>query len=212
MTLVDVTSDVPPEVSRLRAATGEVVEATRRLMRHVSTSPASPERLRAVVPILEAALTELGAAGPRVLRVPFDEDAARQVREGAAWTMFQFNPMMIPLRIRIDGTRGRTELTPDSVHEGPPDMLHGGFAAHILDGFLGTLVQAQGGRQAYTAQLDLSFLAPTRLDEQVVVEGVVEEAGGRKIRATAWMTQGGRRTVEACGLFIQPSVDGGGGA
>lgn len=200
----DVTFDLSPEEEELRSATGEAVEATRRLMRRVSTSQASPEQLRAAADALDLVSARLGDAGPRVLREPFDDDAARKVREGSAWTMFRYNPMMVPLRLVVDGPRGRSELTPDSVHEGPPGMLHGGFAAHILDAFLGSLVQAQG-RPGFTAGLELSFLAPTVLDVPVVVEGVVHESQGRKMRATGWICQRGQRTVEAHGLFIQPA-------
>lgn len=204
MTSAEVRFDLTPELAELRAATGQAVEATRRLMRHISTSQASPERLRVAAEALDSVAAQLGKAGPRVLRVPFDDDAARQVREGAAWTMFPYNPMMVPVRLVVDGPRGRCELTPDSVHEGPPDMLHGGFAAHILDAFLGSLVRVQG-RPCYTAGLQLAFLAPTVLDVPIVVEGVVAEAEGRKMRASGWITQGGQRTVEAHGLFIQPA-------
>lgn len=203
MTAGEVAVDLAPELAELREATGEVVEATRRLMRHVSTSRADPDQLRAAAAALDAVTAGLGEAGPRVLRVPFDEEAVRQVRAGRAWTMFRFNPMMVPLRLVVDGARGRAELTPDSVHEGPPDLLHGGFAAHILDAFLGSLVQAQG-RPCYTAGLELAFRAPTLLDVPIVVEGEVAEPQGRKVRATAWISQRGQRTVEATGLFIQP--------
>jgi hypothetical protein len=190
-----------------RAATGVLVEATRRLMRHVSTSPASPESLRAAARRINGVVADLGPAGPRVLRVPFDEAAADRVRNGAPWPMFVFNPMAAPLVIHVEGRRAWGELTPGALYEGPPGFLHGGFSAHLLDALLGTLVQAQG-TPGYTAQLDLSFHAPTLLDRPTLVEGEMGESEGRKMRAVGWISQDGRRTVEARGLFVGPSAAG----
>lgn len=191
-----------------RAATGVLVEATRRLMAHVSTSPASPEALRAAARRIDAVVGDLGPAGPRVLRVPFDEPAVDRVRNGAPWPMFVFNPMAAPLQIHVEGRRAWGELTPGALYEGPPGFLHGGFSAHLLDALLGTLVQAQG-TPGYTAQLDLRFHAPTLLDRPTLVEGEMGESEGRKMLAVGWISQDGRRTVEARGLFVGPAVGNG---
>ena len=121
--------------------------------------------------------------------------------------MFPYNPMSVPLVIRVDGARAVAEFTPEALLEGPPGFVHGGFAAHVLDALLGTLVQAQG-RPGYTARLDLSFRRPTRLDRPVVVEGVMQQTEGRKMRAHGWISQDGQRTVEAHGLFVQPAEGG----
>lgn len=200
----DVTLDVDPALAQQRQATGVLVEATRRLMCRVAASDATPEELRSVAAAVDAVSERMGEPGPRVMRVAFDEEATRQVREGAIWTMFQYNPMMIPLRIGVEGPTGRAEMTPGALHEGPPGLLHGGIAAHILDAFLGSLVQAQG-RPGYTARLDLAFRAPTLLHRPIVIEGEMTPTQGRKMRAHGWISQDGRRTVEADGLFVAPA-------
>jgi acyl-coenzyme A thioesterase PaaI-like protein len=199
-----VVEDVSDEQRERRSATGALVSATRRLMGHVSTSQASPEVLRGAARAVDRVVADLGPPGPRMLRVPFDAAAVDRVRDGAAWPMFVFNPMAAPLQIRIEGRRAWGELTPGALYEGPPGFLHGGFSAHLLDALLGTLVQAQG-TPGYTAQLDLRFHAPTLLDRRTLVEGEMGEAEGRKMRATGWISQDGRRTVEARGLFVGPS-------
>jgi len=114
--------------------------------------------------------------------------------------------MAVPLRIAVDGRRARADLVPGALLEGPPDYLHGGFAAHMLDALLGTLVQV-AVRPAYTAQLDLAFRRPTLLDVPTTVEGVIDEVDGRKIRATGWICQDGTKTLVARGLFVHAGPD-----
>lgn len=185
------------------AATARLVAATRRLMAHASTTTAGPQDLTAAADAIDRVVDGLGAPGSRVLRVPFDEAAVERVRDGEAWVTAVHNPMFVPFEVRVDGPRARADLVPGALLEGPPDYLHGGFAAHLLDVLLGTLVQAQG-RPAYTGTLELRFLRPTELDVPVVVEGVMGESDGRKMRVEGWISQEGERTVEAHGLFVQP--------
>lgn len=187
------------------AATARLVAATRRLMAHASTTAVPPEALAAAAAAVDRVVDGLGEAGPRVLRVPFDGAAVERVRGGEAWVTAVHNPMFVPFEVRVDGDRARAELVPGALLEGPPDYLHGGFAAHLLDVLLGTMVQAQG-RPAYTGTLELRFLRPTELDVPVVVEGVMGESDGRKMRVEGWISQDGLRTVEARGLFVQPAA------
>jgi acyl-coenzyme A thioesterase PaaI-like protein len=102
------------------------------------------------------------------------------------------------------GARATANLTPDALHEGPPGLLHGGFSAALLDALLGTLIATQG-LFAYTANLQLRYLRGTVLDEPVEIVGEVTRVVGRKVYAEGWISQYGRRTVEAQGVFVEPS-------
>jgi len=189
-------------------ATLDLVSATRRLMAHAATSAAGPDQLRRAREAIDAVVADLGTPNPRMHRVTLDEGAAERVRAGEVWRMFPHNPMAYPLQIAIDGRRAHAELVPGALLEGPPDYVHGGFSAHLLDALLGTLVQV-AVRPAYTAQLDLTFRRPTLLDVPTTVEGVIDEVDGRKIRATGWICHHGERTMEARGLFAVPATANG---
>lgn len=188
----------------LDAATHDLVEATRRLMRRAASSAAGEAELRAATEAVDRVATALGEPGERLRRAPLDAAAAERIRAGEVWTMFPLNPMSVPLRITVEGRTARAELVPGALLEGPPGFLHGGFGAHLVDSLLGTLVQV-AERPAFTAQLDINYRRPTLLDRPTVVEGVVEEVSGRKIRARGWISQDGVRTLEARGLFAVPA-------
>jgi len=114
-----------------------------------------------------------------------------------------FNPLAIPLAVVIDGRRASAVLTPDALHEGPPDHFHGGFSAAMLDHLLGYLVFAQG-TPAVTARLDLVYRRGVTLDSPIEVRGEITAVDGRKIHAEGSIVQDGERAIEARGLFIRP--------
>lgn len=187
----------------LRAATGALVDATRRLMQRSSTAEVSPEVLLEASSAVEQIVATLGDPGNRVTRAAFDEVAVRRVRAGATWMMAPYNPMTVPMEITIEGKHAYADLLPGPLLEGPPGLLHGGFAAHMIDALLGALVQVQG-QPGYTVRLDLAFRGPTDLSRPIRVEGILGEADGRKMRATGRISQDGECTVEAEALFIKP--------
>jgi acyl-coenzyme A thioesterase PaaI-like protein len=184
--------------------TTRLIAATRAVMLAAATTAAPPEQVEQARALLTEAAQLLGhRTRPRVARTPFDEQAAERTRAGQPWTMFALNPLGIPLSIRVDGTRASATLELGALHEGPQDLLHGGFAAAVLDALLGTLVHAQGLR-AYTYRLDLRFLSTTPLDREVQIEGEVTQVVGRTATAHGWIAMQGTRTVEAKGVFVRP--------
>lgn len=180
-----------------------LVDAVRRLMRDAATARADEAALVRATQALEE-VSALLRPGEQIRRVAFDEDAVRGVRAGARWMMAPYNPMTVPMEISIDGDHAHAELVPGPLLEGPPGLLHGGFAAHLLDALLGALVQVQG-RPGYTVRMDLRFLRPTDLNRPIRVEAVMGATEGRKMNATGWITQDGERTVQADALFVQPA-------
>ncbi|MFC0865830.1 PaaI family thioesterase [Sphaerimonospora cavernae] len=196
--------DITPE--RQQAA-NDLVAATREVMLAASVTDMDLDEMRAAERVLTEVARMLGKrARPRVVRAPFDGPAtARSAGPDHPWPLFAYNPLGIPLQIHFDGDGATARLTPDALYEGPPDLLHGGFSAGLMDCMLGVLIQAQG-RRAVTASLDLSYLRPTPLDQPLDLRSRIAEISGRKITAEGWIEHEGRRTVEARGLFIE--IDG----
>ncbi|KDE11072.1 hypothetical protein N505_0122835 [Rhodococcus aetherivorans] len=96
----------------------------------------------------------------------------------------------------------RARLIANALHEGPPDSVHGGFSAHLLDCMLGILMQARGSR-SLTASLDLRYLRRTSLDEPLDLYSRIVEIEGRKTVAGGWIECRGECTVEARGVFVR---------
>ncbi|QIX28564.1 PaaI family thioesterase [Nocardioides sp. JQ2195] len=172
-----------------------------------ATTEATPAELEAARAAIAAVTEELGVrVRDRVqrtdLRMP---ERVRDAGPQAQWQTYDLNPLGVPLRIRFDGDRAYADLVANALHEGPPDLVHGGISAHVMDCMLGGLVRATGTRSV-TATLDMRFLAPTPLDQPLQVTSRIVERSGRKVWAEGWIEHDGTRCVEAKGLFIR--VDG----
>lgn len=184
-------------------AAAELTEATRRLMLAAATTDVDPDEARAAAGAMDALAQALSARSrPRALRATFEAPAAvRSEGPDAPWRSFAYNPQAFPLEMFFDGVSSRARTTANALYEGPPGLVHGGFAAHLLDSMLGTLTQSLGLR-AVTATLDLRYLAPTPLDVPLDLHARVVETSGRRTRAEGWIEHGGVRTVEARGVFV----------
>lgn len=201
MPVIDDTSELAHELA-------ELTLATRRLMLAVGTSRLDPDALRAARAQMEELTARIGeGAGERVMRSDFEGPRrAREVGAAATWPIFRYNPQAMPLEMHFDGERATARTVASALYEGPPEGVHGGYLAHLLDCLLGTLVQATG-RRAVTGTLDLRYLAPTPLDVPLDLEGEIVSVAGRKITALARISHDGVRTVEATGLFIDLDTD-----
>ena len=183
-------------------ASDELIAATRRLMESAATSDLPPARLSVLAAQLHQLSDELSTQRrDRVRRIPFDQTLVARVKAGAHWRMFAFNPFLYPLSIAVSDGTARAELVPGALHEGPPDLMHGGFAAALLDALLGTLVQVEVA-PSYTAGLDLRFPRGAALDRPIVVSGRLLRREGRKTWAEGEIVQDGLATTTATGVFV----------
>jgi len=134
------------------------------------------------------------APGPEDERPYFAGDAAR----------WHYNPLNPPMTLEVrEGTvHGTVRL--GLAYEGPPGCVHGGFVAMLLDQLLGQ-VNGVNGIGAMTASLSVSYLHPTPLLTELVLEApppkVIED---RKCITYGSISANGRVTAEAEGLFILP--------
>lgn len=186
----------------LYAASKELVAATRELMLAAGTTEADVAGMRAATEELRALTARLGGhRRDRVRRTGFM--GPQEAREsGTPWQSFVHNPMAIPLQMHFEGDTARATFTPNALHEGPADSLHGGFSAHLMDSLLGTMMQARGVR-ALTATLDVRYLRRVPLDEELELFAEVTKVSGRKHLALGTISHDGQRCVEARGLFVE---------
>ncbi|MFE6508423.1 PaaI family thioesterase [Nocardioides sp. NPDC057767] len=189
--------DLVEEVAALAAA-------TRRLMLAAATTDLDADELRAARTRMDVLTDDLGRSRrSRVLRADFHAPArARSAGPDRPLPIFRFNPQALPLSVHFDGDTARARTVPNALYEGPPDAVHGGFLAHLMDCMLGTLVQTTG-RRAVTATLDMRYLARTPLDLPVDLGARIVAISGRKIVAESWVEVDEERTVEATGLFVE---------
>ncbi|HEY9563038.1 MAG TPA: PaaI family thioesterase [Nocardioides sp.] len=179
-----------------------LADAVRALMLAAGTSTVgSQERARAEELIAEA--TELLAKQTRP-RVPRSEyPAPNRARElGIPFHRSAGNPASVPLAIHFDGDSAQATVTINALQEGPPDSVHGGTLAWLMDCMTGALVQSTL-RPSVTGTLELRYKRRTPLDRQLSLGSRITSQSGRKTVVEAWIELDGERTVEARGLFIE---------
>lgn len=182
---------------------GALVASTRELMLASATTDVAPEDIaRADALVAEATMLLNGRTRDHGIRHHLDRDAIARTRAGEPWQVFGHNPLGIPLRITVDGTRATASIEATALLEGPPRLLHGGFSAAMMDALLSTLVQVQDMR-AVTVRLEVSFLRAVPLDKPLSLAGEITSVEGRKIRASGVLEYDGEPAVRAEALFVE---------
>lgn len=117
------------------------------------------------------------------------------------------NPIAPPLVIRYeaDGVV-RTDVALGAAYEGPPNQVHGGVCALILDHVLGATAH-RPDRPAFTGTLTIRYLRPTYLG-QLHAEARIEREDASKTFAVGHISDADGITVEAHGVFIRPKTGG----
>jgi len=184
----------------------ELVDATRRLVSAAALADVAPAQMRRATAQLRQ-VTDLlvTATRNRCLRIPMPVGPVRGRLGGSADPVFgRFNPIAAPLVVTIDDEGvARGTLTPTALFEGPPDAVHGGYSAMLLDGVMGTVVRAMG-ITAMTGTLTLRYLAPTPLDRPLDLTARVVDRRGRRTTVEGRISVDGRTTVRGDGIFVSP--------
>lgn len=96
----------------------------------------------------------------------------------------------------------RAKLSFASEKEGPPNHVHGGALATVLDEAMGAVV-VYAGRLSLTLTLNYTFLAPTPLHTEITVSAFVEKIeGNRTFTRSQIILPDGTVSVEGTGIFV----------
>lgn len=114
------------------------------------------------------------------------------------------NPLAVPLDMqRSDEGRASARFHLNALYEGPPDTVHGGVVALVLDQVLGEAAAA-GGSPGMTGTLTLRYERNTPLGE-VSAEGWIDRVEGVKTIVKGELRDAdGEVTARAEGIFILP--------
>lgn len=112
------------------------------------------------------------------------------------------NPAGMGLRLRLDGEVVRGEVTFDRRQQGAPGIAHGGAVTTVLDDAVASLLVVLG-TPAVTANINVSFRAPTLLHHPLTVEARATGRDGRKLHLGARLLDEHAAVVaEAQALFL----------
>ena len=113
------------------------------------------------------------------------------------------NPIAPPLEVqRSPEGRAWADFRLGAAYEGPPDLVHGGGAALVLDQLLGEAAGA-GGKPGMTGTLTLRYRRPTPLGS-LHAEAAITGTEGFKTFVSGSISDADGVTVEAEGIFILP--------
>jgi len=116
------------------------------------------------------------------------------------------NAIAPPVEFKVEEgvIQGRVRF--GSQYCGPPNHVHGGVVAAVMDELLGA-VNVVNGVGAMTGTLTVRYSRPTPLFEEIRMEGRTAGTDGRKVYARGEMRHGDRLLAEAEGVFIKVDDD-----
>jgi acyl-coenzyme A thioesterase PaaI-like protein len=115
------------------------------------------------------------------------------------------NPIAPPIAVRHEG-EGHcwSEFVLGAAYEGPPNLVHGGISALILDHMLGEAASEGLSKARFTGTITVKYLRGTPLGA-LRCDAWVERREGVKAFARGTISDAAGVTVEAEGVFIEPA-------
>ena len=113
------------------------------------------------------------------------------------------NALAAPLRLWFDGELTYGEATYPEIYEGPPGLVHGGYAIAAFDDLLG-VAQSASGQAGLTGTLSVRLRRGTPLNRRIDYVAGVDRVEGRKVFAWGKAELDGELLAEATGIFIEP--------
>jgi acyl-coenzyme A thioesterase PaaI-like protein len=111
------------------------------------------------------------------------------------------NPMGLGAQLWRDGDVACMRVTLGEAFEGAPGRAHGGVVAALLDEVMG-LMNVIHGAMAFTAQLDITYRAPTPVGEPIVARAWLVRRDERKHFVEATLHADDLLVASAKALFI----------
>jgi len=203
---------VRPEPALDAGALAALVQATRALVDQVRRTRAPAEELDAARDALVECTARLGPwahDGPWA-QAALDGSPGMVGQSRDPMAIFPYspvigrlNPLAPPATFRnVDG-RVLGEVTIGPPWCGPPNHVHGGVVAALMDELLG-VVNVIHDLGAMTGRLTVHYHAPTPLGVSLRLEGEQTGHEGRKVFSHGRMWHGDVLLCEAEGLFVKP--------
>lgn len=191
------------DFGELESVYAPLAESLRRLIDISIRTEAGAAAVAAATSKIDSAAAELsGALKPGPFGVHRNPDG-QTIAWGNAVVGLR-NPIAPPLVIHHepDGVVW-SEFVLGAAYDGPPDTVHGGVCALVLDHVLGATAH-QPDKPAFTGTLTLRYRRPTALGRPLRAQAHVERVEGVKTFAVGHLADEHGVTVEAEGIFIHP--------
>lgn len=130
-------------------------------------------------------------------------DAVRRHYDDGCFACGRENTIGLHLdEFSLDDGRVSARFTPRPDYRGAGKTLHGGIAATALDEILVWAGILTEGVLTVTANLEIRFRRPVRVDERITVSAGVESRSGRRLKISGRLEADDETRVEAAGLYL----------
>jgi acyl-coenzyme A thioesterase PaaI-like protein len=111
------------------------------------------------------------------------------------------------LRFTREGDEVVTRFMPSEGLEGPPGVFHGGLQATIADEVAGWTLVGMLGRMGFTTSMNVRYVRPVRIDEEVEARGKIAKRAGNIVTVNVALRQGGKTALMGRVSYMLPDAD-----
>ena len=192
------------EYERQRALYGPLTEAVRKLIDAGLHTEVDEDTVRAAQTSIEA-VTEMLERQQRAVGSKLRHEGTGRPLAWANPAVGLRNAIAPPMEIHHeDDGRCWSEFSLSGAYEGPPGWVHGGICALVLDHILGEAASDGLTQPKFTGTISLRYVRGTPLG-RLRAEAFIERIDGVKTFARGYLKDADGTTVEAEGVFIQPT-------
>lgn len=94
------------------------------------------------------------------------------------------NPYGLHIKFSIHGGKAVAGFTPEKIHQGYKDIVHGGIISTLIDEAMVKVALMQG-IPAVTAEITVRFKNPLMVGEKAIIEATITKMNKRIIETTA---------------------------
>lgn len=117
------------------------------------------------------------------------------------------NPKGFRLRFTREDDEVVTRFTPSAGLEGPPGVFHGGLQATIADEVAGWTLVGLLGRMGFTTSMNVRYVRPVRIDEEVEARGRILSQTGNIVTLSVVLKQAGKTGLMGRVSYMLPDPD-----
>ncbi len=189
-------AQIPPELRSLVARVHDLIDAVANTEADTDTLAEAAATVEAVTGELNVARRQIGTMVQRGLRSG-DSEYGTITNIVAGDT----NPAAPPLVLERTPEGLRGEVTLNTIYQGPPGLVHGGWIAALLDQAVGSVSGIEVG-PGLTAKLEVDYISPTPLFTPLEITSWVEKVEGRKVFVSGQIQAHGKVTAKADGIMV----------
>ncbi|MFY7066782.1 PaaI family thioesterase [Nocardiopsis changdeensis] len=196
-------ADIPAELRTLVGRVHALIDTV------ANTTETDPAVLAEAAAAVEEVTDRLAAAPRRQIGTMVRRDLPDGDSEYGTITNIvagDTNPAAPPLSlVPAAGGGVHGEVTLDTVYQGPPGLVHGGWIAALLDQAVGT-ASSLATSPGLTARLEVNYRRPTPLFNPLEITAEVERTERRKVYVNGRIRVNGEVTAEATAIMVRVEV------